>query len=261
MENQDVINLYISGASKYAIAKKFGATTGKIHSILRKYKIPLRKINKNKKYICNDNYFSAIDSHEKAYWLGFLAADGSVSKDDNEISIGLAYKDISHIMAFKSIIQSDNKIYIYESTVNGKTYKCCKFCFYSAPMKIDLQNHNIVPNKSKTLELSKNIPKQFMNSYLLGIIDGDGSFYLDKENQMHFNIIGSKMEIEEIQSILIKNCSLNITKIQQEKRSKEMWYLSYGGNGSLKRIVNYLYKNSPIYLERKYNIISNLLKS
>lgn len=69
------------------------------------------------------------------------------------------------------------------------------------------------------------------------------------------------MEIEEIQSILIKNCSLNITKIQQEKRSKEMWYLSYGGNGSLKRIVSYLYKDSPIYLKRKYNIISSLLES
>lgn len=260
MESQ-VINLYKSGMSQYAIAKKFEVTHGKVQSILRKHKVTIRLGNQNKKYVCNDNYFSKIDSHEKAYWLGFLAADGSVSKDDNEISIGLAHKDLSHIEAFKSAIQSDSKIYIYNSIVKDKIYKCCKFCFYSAPMKIDLQNHNIVPNKSKTLELSKNIPKKFMNSYLLGIIDGDGSFHLDKENQMHFNIIGSKMEIEEIQSILIKNCSLNITKIQQEKRSKEMWYLSYGGNGSLKRIVSYLYKDSPIYLKRKYNIISSLLES
>jgi hypothetical protein len=259
MENQDIINLYKSGMSKYAIAKKFGATTGKIHSVLRTNKIPLRKTNKNKKYVCDDNYFSKIDSHEKAYWLGFLTADGSVSKDDNEISIGLSYRDIEHLEKFKVAIRSDSKIYIYDSIVKGNTHKCSKFCFYSAQMKIDLAYHNVVPNKSETLKISTKIPKQFTNSYLLGIIDGDGSFYIDPDGQMHFSLIGSKSEIESIQSIIVAKCKVSKNKIQQEKRSEQMWYLNYGGNAVVNRIVNYLYKSSPIYLKRKHDIINNLL--
>ena len=32
------------------------------------------------KYSLNDDYFSVIDNEHKAYWLGFLYADGSLSK-------------------------------------------------------------------------------------------------------------------------------------------------------------------------------------
>lgn len=259
MQDQEVINLYKKGESQYAIAKQFGVTHGKIQSILRRYKVPIRQGNQNKKYSCDNNYFSIIDSHEKAYWLGFITADGSVSKRDNEISIGLSYRDINHVEKFKIAIQSNNKIYVYNSTVNEKAHKCCKFCFHSSQMKQDLSTHNIIPNKSKTLEISKQVPAVFVNSYLLGIIDGDGSFFTDNEGQAHFSLIGSKPEIEAIQEILIKNCNVNSCKIQQETRSKQMWYLNYGGNATISRIVNYLYRDSTIYLQRKYDVISNLL--
>lgn len=259
MEDQGVINLYKSGSSQYAIAKQYGVTHGKIQSILRKHNVPIRQGNQNKKYSCDDNYFSIIDSHEKTYWLGFITADGSISKRDNEISIGLSYRDATHLARFKSAIQSDGQTFIYYTTVNGKAHLCCKHSVYSANMKTDLARHNVVPNKSKTLQLSQMIPTQFESSYLLGIIDGDGSFYMDKEGQMHFNLIGSKLEIENIQSILIKNCNVAKTILRQEPRSKEMYYLNYGGNGVLSRIVKYLYANSPIRLERKFDIIKHLL--
>lgn len=258
MEDQ-IINLYKSGYSQYAIAKQFGVSYGKIRSILLRHKVPIRQGNQNKKYSCDDNYFSVIDSHEKAYWLGFITADGSVSKKENGISIGLSYRDVTHLEKFKSTIQSDGKIFIYNSTVNGKIHLCCKHSVYSAAMKNDLAKHNVVPNKSKTLQLSQIVPVNFENSYLLGIIDGDGSFYMDKKGQMHFNLIGSKSEIENIQSILIKNCNINKNTIRQEPRSKEMYYLNYGGNGVLDKIVNYLYHSSPVYLERKFNRIKHLL--
>lgn len=261
MESQDVIKLYKNGMSKYAIAKQFEATAGKIHSILRKYKIPLRRTNKNQKYTCNDNYFSKINSHEKAYWLGFLAADGSVSSRDNEISLGLSQKDLDHVNKFRDAIQANNKIYTYDAIVKDKIYPSCKFSFHSPQMKRDLSFHNIKPNKSKTLKLSKNVPSKFINSYLLGIFDGDGSFFLDQEGQHHFSLIGSKSSIKSFQNYLIKNCKISKTKLQQEKRSKMMWYLNYGGNNNIRKIANFLYKNSPIFLERKRNIISHLQAS
>ena len=53
----------------------------------------------------NENIFQQIDSNNKAYWLGFLAADGSVK--GNELSIGLSSKDRGHLAKFLTFIGSN----------------------------------------------------------------------------------------------------------------------------------------------------------
>jgi len=253
------ISEYKDGKTQYQLAKENNISHGHARFILIKNNVPIRPGNQSKKYECDDFYFSKIDCHQKAYWLGFLSADGSVSKINNQISIGLSYKDIDHLTKFKETIKSNYKTFIYDSTVKGKIYKCCKSGVYSSQMKSDLKNHNITPNKSKTFDLSNQIPDEFLNSYILGIIDGDGSFTMGNDGQIRLNLIGSKIEIEKIRIILEDKCDLNHVKITQEKRSPEMWYLAYGGNKILSRIVNYLYKDCSIFLERKKEIISHLL--
>ena len=49
--------------------------------------------------------FDTIDSEEKAYWLGFLMADGYVRSDSNVIGIELSYVDIDHMKKFKKIYE------------------------------------------------------------------------------------------------------------------------------------------------------------
>ncbi len=41
-------------------------------------KVNKSELNKNRKYFFNQQFFKNIDSEEKAYWLGFLMADGCV---------------------------------------------------------------------------------------------------------------------------------------------------------------------------------------
>lgn len=40
-----------------------------------------------RKYNYNDNYFENIDTEEKAYWLGFIAADGSIVNNNRALEI------------------------------------------------------------------------------------------------------------------------------------------------------------------------------
>ena len=54
--------------------------------------------------------FETIDTEEKAYWLGFLYADGSVGSKDNRIELGLAEKDLKQIEKFRDFIGVMNKI-------------------------------------------------------------------------------------------------------------------------------------------------------
>ena len=55
----------------------------------------------------DENYFNLIDSADKAYWLGFIAADGWLSSnlENPRMMIGLSLKDISHLEKFKNQIK------------------------------------------------------------------------------------------------------------------------------------------------------------
>jgi len=49
------------------------------------------------KHIFNHNFFETIDTEEKAYWLGFIAADGGLASNIYRLTIGLNQKDQNHL--------------------------------------------------------------------------------------------------------------------------------------------------------------------
>lgn len=55
------------------------------------------------------NIFETIDTEEKAYWLGFLYADGYVSKY-SQIEVSLAPEDEGHLMKLKSFVNTNTEI-------------------------------------------------------------------------------------------------------------------------------------------------------
>ena len=78
-EKYIIIERYNNGESSLQIAKDYNVTASSICGLLRRNGCVLRsnKIN-SRKYSFNENYFKNIDTAEKAYWLGFIAADGYV---------------------------------------------------------------------------------------------------------------------------------------------------------------------------------------
>ena len=48
----------------------------------------------------NRNFFSKINTQEKAYWLGFMYADGCNQPEFTRASIQLAISDIDHLKKF-----------------------------------------------------------------------------------------------------------------------------------------------------------------
>ena len=77
-------NYYLKGISTCKLAEMFGHTHKYYLYAFNKYNLPVRsnKIN-SRKYNLNQNYFENIDSHEKAYWLGFIYVDGYIRKNEN----------------------------------------------------------------------------------------------------------------------------------------------------------------------------------
>ncbi|NIQ14736.1 MAG: hypothetical protein GTO02_10155, partial [Candidatus Dadabacteria bacterium] len=79
-----------------------------------KHKKPL---NNRIKYKCNGDFFNDINSECKAYWLGFIAADGCVridKKGRKYLRIDLSRKDESHLNLFLKDINGTHQLKYYK---------------------------------------------------------------------------------------------------------------------------------------------------
>ena len=90
-----VIERYNELKNLKKVAKSFGVSLRPIKRILKKNNFELT----NRRFDVNHSYFSTIDSEEKAYWLGFLFADGCVRKTHtgSQVVLKLSIKDAQAI--------------------------------------------------------------------------------------------------------------------------------------------------------------------
>lgn len=83
-EIQDkIIEDYKNGKSLRQIEKDYGVTRQTTAKFLEKQFIKTTTGNHYRIYHHNENYFETIDNEHKAYWLGFMFADGHISNYDN----------------------------------------------------------------------------------------------------------------------------------------------------------------------------------
>jgi intein-encoded DNA endonuclease-like protein len=77
----DIIELSKTKTQK-EISKIFNVSISKIGNLLRSNNINTSRsrLNESKLYF-NINYFDEIDTNEKAYWLGFISADGCLKSN------------------------------------------------------------------------------------------------------------------------------------------------------------------------------------
>jgi intein/homing endonuclease len=124
----------------------------------------------------NVKYFENIDTHQKAYFLGFIAADGAIV--NNTLTITIHKKDIELLEKLKSEIgnlhniQSINTKMSFDST---RRVNHVRYTLTNKDLISDLNNLGIFPKKSLTISnIIQNIPYEFRDSFIIGYFDGDG---------------------------------------------------------------------------------------
>lgn len=251
-----IINKYIQGESTIKIANIFNVNNKTITKILKNNNIPIRSSSDCHKKFSNENIFQTVDCHQKAYWLGFLAADGNVSKH-GQLSLQLAAKDLDHLKKFYQFMGGKSKITKIITHLDKNKYIGYRVSFKSNKLIQDLAKYNILPAKSKTLTLPNNIPIQYLPSFILGLVDGDGSFF-KSNNKLNFSLISSIDCCNQVKQILIEHAKVNNIKLYPS--SPGMAYLTYCGNNNIYKIAKFLYSNQPeIYLKRKKQIVVDTL--
>ncbi len=219
----------------------------------------------NKKYNFNENFFEKIDTEEKAYFLGFLYADGNVSQQ-NHIIIQLHNKDEDIIYKFLKAINSNHSPKLILPRNHIRVGLCSK------KVSNDLIKLGCFKAKSKILEFPKQeqVPEYLINHFIRGYFDGDGSIWEGKrkkswvkdkyskkgfrERIIHntkFNITGTEDIILKIESILLKNNVIKKFGINRSKKIENCIQLEHSGRIQILKFYNYLYNNCTIFLQRK----------
>lgn len=117
-------------------------------------------------------YFKLIDTKEKAYWLGFLYADGYIETRNSKpfrLGIEIDRKDEILVDRFMQSLGLNPK---YKK--NRKDHKTVLIRFVNKFIVSDLLNHGVIPGKSKKIELPVLENDRFYLAFLLGFFDGDG---------------------------------------------------------------------------------------
>ncbi len=237
---QIIIYMYsIEGLSSYKIANILKISQTTISGILRRNNIKIKGTKfYNRKYTINEDYFGNINSIDKAYFLGLLIADGSITK--NNIKLSLQYKDIEILEKFKIYINSNAKI---KNGIN-KSINQRYIVFSSIKIVSDLKNLGLIKNKTHHTYFP-DIPEEYWSHFIRGVFDGDGCIAWGKSDKtLRISIIGNNLLIEKIQDILVKECLLKKNKLHNPKKCENnIVMMQYGGNKQIEKIYNYLYKD------------------
>lgn len=191
-------------------------------------------------YQLNQEYFDVIDSEDKAYWLGFIAADGNIRKDFLRLSIELARCDKNHLVKFRDSLNSNAPIKDMDRE-NPSSY----IRINNKHLCLALANYGIVPNKSLTFTVKLDlIPQIYLKDFIRGYFDGDGSIYQDRRGSWGINFTGSHSFMAQLKELLpfeiYTNDRGNYSSLETQSKTK------------IKIFLDFIYSNATIYLDRKY---------
>lgn len=202
--------------------------------------------------IFNEHYFDILDSWEKCYFIGLLWADGYNQIDKGAVRINLQENDAFVLEQFQKQTEHNGKLYHHKSKFSKGYTKPSKpqkeLRFSSKHMSKTLELYGMQQNKTQTLMFPNIIPEQFMSAFCLGYFDGDGCI-CNSGNRNSFSIVGTFDIIKNYQQTLIKNLSISPTKILS---GKSIYHFRVSKKEDVLKIKHWLYKDSTIFLERKY---------
>jgi hypothetical protein len=151
----------------------------------------------HKLYSFNNNFFE-IPNILNSYWAGFLAADGTIRTNCNQLCLRLCTKDVNHIEEFRNNIKYTGKIESKESirqllNYAPKKYFTSEMTICGAKKAINdlINNFNIGPRKSLTLT-PPNLIGDNRLAYIVGYIDGDGTIRTNEKDRLEFSCVGTK---------------------------------------------------------------------
>lgn len=247
---EELCEKYKNGLEVSELAKEYKLDKECIINTLKRNGIEIRQLLKLD-YHVNKDFFEIIDSEDKAYWLGFMLADGCVTKDKdgvyNTINLQLASCDREHLEKFNVSIGSDHPILVNKNNRGSVSVR-----FTCTKMANDLIKHGVIPKKTFKCKKSEGIPIELERHFWRGCIDGDGFISSDMKQMGFcgdFDLVYSFWEY--------CNSLVDLGGKYKPCCPRKIYQMSIGSICRL-IVLQDLYDNCNVYLDRKKRLFDLL---
>lgn len=224
----------------------------------------------------NDTYFHAIDTPEKAYWLGFIYADGWISKHIHslkdarprfvyELGIELQRRDeyllyqLNNALGGKNIIKQTTRELVIVDNKHATKSESSILRVYSKNIVEDLNSHCIDYNKSSS-PVFPMVDLCLFPEYLRGLIDGDGCIHYTNCGNLAVHITGANRGcFQYIHDVLLDEYSID-TRIYCEHSDKylDKYRLYCFRKNDACSLLHLIYRDMSVpMLTRKYDLFAN----
>jgi hypothetical protein len=260
-----IVEMYNAGHSLGAICKALRVGGGTAHRYASQ-NCKMRGIHDATMKHSWPQAFSTV-TEDSAYWAGFLMADGSISKPQQNrlqnVSIMLSNRDYRHIQKFMDYVCCDGKISVIKSNgFKGRGHKDGDKNFLLAAAKVssnqicsDLAAMGVVPNKTKISQAGESVA---MNRHFWrGCIDGDGTLMLGHVGRIHpvIKLCGTPGLIEQFGRFVLSAVGHSLSI---EKRTDTFCVGRLSGEKAIE-LVKHLYLDCTVALDRKQDIALAIL--
>lgn len=202
----------------------------------------------------NRDIFKNIDTPEKAYWLGFILADGCLhitnEKFVGHFSIDIGGEDKEHLYKFADFVEAQQDI--VQFTIHPQTKKTLahiQLCCSETHKR--LYELGIKPRKSGKEEW---IDTPFPADFIRGCYDGDG--YI-KKDLSSIGLVGSYNLLKDIQQHFLKVLEIEPKTIGEHGI---IYRIEYTSKKDKQKIANYLWYDGCISLDRKQELADKIKK-
>jgi hypothetical protein len=220
-------------------------------------------------YSCRHDFFDTIDGEEKAYWFGFIAADGCVH--ENRLRISLSAKDADHLRRIRAAMESTRPVRVGPPPKSAypNSPGVATLAIRSDRLIGGLARAGVGPRKSLTLRWPEDLPEGLIRHFLRGYVDGDGCWsvrpdsYVRKDGtrgvSLYWCVEGTEHFLKGAQRYLMGAAGLRETKLYPHRTCNGMFRLAYCGRRQVGRIHRVLYEGATVWLPRKRGIVEPYL--
>ena len=245
--SKQIKELYLSDISCDIIGKQLNFNEQSIRRLLKE--MGVLKDTKPYQKLLDHTWLDYIDTEEKAYFLGLLASDGWLNR--NSLFIDLQKRDEKLLVALRDRICPFIPLATYAPGKDNVQDKV-RLVITSKRWRERCEEIGIGYRKSLSMpNIISNIPKNMRNHFIRGYFDGDGTVgvYLNKKLNKKFarvQLLGTEEFLEGIR----EEIGLSVGSITLSKTEK-IHRLSYSGKKRLFELLDYLYNDATIFLQRK----------
>lgn len=200
-------------------------------------------------YQVNEQYFHNIDSEEKAYWYGFLLADGCVrlgqghQNKSAQVTLELSNQDYRHLEKFKAALEFSGDI----KSRSNRPISCVRIS--RMQLVNDLISLGCVPDKTHEGWVSRETIQGLEDHFVRGYCDGNG--FIDKKRTRIIFTMGSQYIQQDLMYLLAKYNPTATVDSKLSGAGNPTYRVNIQSKEGFYNFLSDKYLNAQIYLDRK----------